>query len=186
MALFLRHLNSELLAYPMPRSHNHHSFITTAGLLLVVSLSLSCQSRLESPGTNAPPSRESSDRQTADLIASVKDLSVSKIEKGLPTARFEDWVRENAGPDWTITWAFREGPKGTQIPDSVDVRGDTKDGRYFRLSIGTTTNANRVFLFWLDGAVNVQHKWVFLEHLSQLPRMLHHGGQRSHTSDGQK
>jgi hypothetical protein len=25
-----------------------------------------------------------------------------------------------------------------------------------------------------------------LEHLSQLPRMLHHGGQRSHTSDGQK
>ena len=51
----------------------------------------------------AGSSRESTDPHTADLIARVKDVSASSLERGLPTVRFEDWVRENAGPDWTIT-----------------------------------------------------------------------------------
>jgi hypothetical protein len=134
--------------------------------------------------------RESTDPQTADLIARVKDVSASRLDRELPTVRFEDWVRVNAGPDWTITWGFTKGPKDAanhiDFPDSVDVHGDTKDGRYFRLSIGTTTNANRVLLFWLSGAANVQHRWVGLEHLSQLPRLLHHASQSSHISEGQK
>jgi len=139
----------------------------------------------------AGPSRESTDPQIADLIARVKDVSVSRLEKGLPAVRFEDWVRANAGPDWTITWGFTQGPKNEanhmlDFPDSVDVRGDTKDGRYFRLSIGTATNANQVLLFWLSGAANVQHRWVGLEHLSQLSRLLHNASRSSHTSEGQK
>jgi hypothetical protein len=139
----------------------------------------------------AGSSRESTDSQTADLIARVKDVSVSTLEKGLPTIRFEDWVRENAGPDWTITWRFSRASEelhssGFDFPGSVDVRGDTKDGRYFRLSIGTATNANQVLLFWHSGAANVQHRWVGLEHLSQLPRLLHHASQSSHTSQAQK
>jgi hypothetical protein len=108
----------------------------------------------------------------------VKDVSASRLEKGLPTVRFEDWVRVNAGPDWTIRWSFTEGGKdaAANVLDSgsVDVRGDTKEGRYFRLSIGTTTTQNQILLFWLSGAVNVQHRWVGLKHLSQLPQLLHH------------
>ncbi len=129
----------------------------------------------------------SSESEAAHLIASVKDVSVSKLEKGLPTVRFEDWVRENAGPEWTVAWGFSQGPSNTanQTLDylgSVDVRGDTNDGRYFRLSIGVTSNAKQVFLFWLSGAANVQHGWVGLQHLSQLPRLLHHASQSSHAS----
>ena len=131
-------------------------------------------------------SRESTDPQTADLIARVKGISASSLERRLPAVRFEDWVRTNAGPDWTITWGFTEGVKTAGFPDTVDVRGDTKDGRYFRLSIGTTTTTNQVVLFWLSGAANVQHRWVGLEHLSQLPRFLHNAGQRTHTSEAQK
>ncbi|MGC2448063.1 MAG: hypothetical protein WA477_10495 [Candidatus Sulfotelmatobacter sp.] len=124
--------------------------------------------------------RESTEPQTVDLIARVKDVTASSLERSLPTVRFEDWVRANAGPDWTITWGFSQGAKNAGFPDSVDVRGET------RLSIGTTTTASQVLLFWLSGAANVQHKWVGLEHLSQLPRLLHSAGQRSHTSEAQK
>ena len=56
-------------------------------------------------------SRGSTDPQTADLIARVKDVSASRLQPGLPAVRFEDWVRENAGPDWAITWSFRPGLK---------------------------------------------------------------------------
>jgi len=135
-------------------------------------------------------SRESTDLQTADLIARVKDVSASKLDKGLRPIRFEDWVRENAGPDWTISWGFTQGGKdvANHVLDSgsVDVRGDTKDGRYFRVSIGTTTTSDKVLLFWLSGAANVNHRWVGMEHLGQLPRLLHHSSQASHTSAGQK
>ena len=139
----------------------------------------------------AGPSRESTSAQIADLIARVKDAPVSGLQRGLPTVRFEDWVRTNAGPHWALTWSFTQGPKNAanhalDFPDSVDVRGDTKDGRYFRLSIGTTTNANQILLFWLSGAANVQHRWVGLEHLNQLPPLLHHASQSSRISQGQK
>lgn len=186
---FYRHPDSELLACPVPRAQPNRLFISTAGALLAVSLSLSCQSKLDRPGAEARSSWESTDPQTPDLIATVKDVSASSLERGLPAVRFEDWVRANAGSEWTITWRFSKGPKNAanhiDFPDSVDVRGDTEDGRYFRLSIGTTTtNANQVLLFWLSGAANVQHGWVGLEHLSQLPRLLHHTSQSSHTSEG--
>jgi len=173
------------------RSRPHRSFISATGVFLALSLSISCQSKPDKAGAKAPSSPESADSQTADLIVRVKDVSVSRLEKGLPEVRFEDWVRVNTGPDWNLTWGFSQGPKDAanpalDFPGSVDVRGDTKDGRYFRLSIGTTTNANQVLLFWLSGAANVQHRWVGLEHLSQLPRLLHPAGQSSHTSAGQK
>lgn len=117
-------------------------------------------------------------------------MSVSSLQKGLPTVRFEDWLRENSGPDWTISWSFTQGgdDPAAHVLDSgsVDVRGDTKDGRYFRLSIGTTTTADRVFLFWLSGAANVQNRWVSLEHLGRLPRLLHPASQSSNTSERQK
>lgn len=116
-------------------------------------------------------------------------MPASSLEKGLPAVRFEDWVHENAGPDWTITWSFTQGGRdaAAHVLDSgsVDIRGDTKDGRYFRLSIGTATTKDQIFLFWLSGAANVQHNWVGLEHLSQLPRRLHHTSQGAHTLDGQ-
>jgi len=144
---------------------------------------------VEVPQT-AGSSQESTDPKTADLIARVIDVPASMLDKGLPAVRFEDWVRENAGPDWTITWRFSRATEvqssGFDFPGSVDARGDTKDGRYFRLSIGTATNANQVLLFWHSGAVNVQKRWVGLEHLSQLPRLLHHASQSSHTSTVQK
>jgi len=164
------------------RSQSNPLFIPTAGVLVALTLSLSCQSKLNKPGLETRSSRESTASQTLDLIAKVKDVPASNLERGLPAVRFEDWVRDNAGPDWTITWSFTQGPKNESnhaldFPDSVDVRGDTKDGRYFRLSIGTTTNANQVLVFWLNGAVNVQRGWVGLQHLSQLPRSLHRASQ---------
>ena len=111
----------------------------------------------------------------------VKDVSASSLERGLPAVRFEDWVRVNTGPDWTIIWGFTQGGKdvANHVLDSgsVDVRGDTKDGRYFRFSIGTTTTSDKVFVFWLNGAANVHHRWVGLKHLSQLPRLLGHASQ---------
>ena len=173
----------------MSRSQPNRLFIPTAGVLVALTLSLSCQSKLNKPGPEARSSRESTDPKTLDPIARVKDVPASSLEKGLPAVRFEDWVRDSAGPDWTITWSSTPGPKNESnhaldFPDSVDVRGDTKDGRYFRLSIGTTTNANQVFVFWLNGAANVQHGWVGLQHLSQLPRSLHRASQSSHTSAG--
>jgi hypothetical protein len=184
-----RHLDDELLACPVSRSQPNRLFIPAAGVLVALTLSLSCQSKLNKPGPEARSSRESTDPQTRDLIARVKDVPASSLERGLPAVRFEDWVRDSAGPDWTITWSFTQGPKNESnhaldFPDSVDVRGDTKDGRYFRLSIGTATNANQVFVFWLNGAANVQHGWVGLQHLSQLPRSLHRASQSSHTSGG--
>ena len=168
----------------MSRSQPNRLFIPAAGVLVGLTLSLSCQSKLNKPGAEARSSRESTDLQTLDLIAKVKNVPASSLERGLPAVRFEDWVRDNAGPDWTITWSFTQGPKNDSnhaldFPDSVDVRGDTKDGRYFRLSIGTTTNANQILVFWLNGAVNVQHGWVGLQHLSQLPRSLHRASRSS-------
>ena len=168
----------------MSRSHPNRLFILAAGVLVGLTLSLSCQSKLNKPGAEARSSRESTDPQTLDLIAKVKNVPASSLERGLPAVRFEDWVRDNAGPDWTITWSFTQGPKNDSnhaldFPDSVDVRGDTKDGRYFRLSIGTTTNANQVLVFWLNGAANVHHGWVGLQHLSQLPRSLHRASRSS-------
>ena len=174
----------------MSRPHPSSSFIFAAGVLLALSLSLSCHSKPAGQAPKSTSSEKSTDSQSADLIARVKDVSVSRLEKGLPTARFEDWLRENAGPDWTTTWRFNRADKlhaaGLDFIGSVDVRGDTKDGRYFRLSIGTATNANQVLLFWHSGAVNVQDRWVGLEHLSQLPRLLHHASPRPHTTEGQK
>ena len=179
---WFRYLDLERLACPVPRSQSNRSFISTAistaGVLLALTFLLSCQSKLDGGSAKARSSPESTDSPAADLIARVKDVSVSTLEKGLPALRFEDWVRANTGPDWNVKWGFTQGPRNPanhalDFPDSVDVRGDTKDGRYFRLSIGTTTNANQVLLFWLSGAANVQHKWVGLEHLSQLPRLLH-------------
>lgn len=124
------------------------------------------------------------------MVARVKDVSVSKLEKGLPAVRLEDWVRDNTGSDWTVTWQFNRASEvhaaGLDFIGSVDVRGDTKDDRYFRLSIGTATNANQVLLFWHSGAANVQHNWVGMEHLSQLPRLLRHTSQSSRTSKSQK
>jgi len=170
-----RHLDSELLACPVSRSQPNRSPISAACVLIALSLSLSCQSKPDSVGANIPSSPELTDAKNADLIARVKDASVSGLERGLPTVRFEDWLRENSGPDWTISWSFTQGAKdpAAHVLDSgsVDARGDTKDGRYFRLSIGTTTTTDRVLLFWLSGAANVQHRWVGLEHLSQLPRL---------------
>ncbi len=133
------------------------------------------------------PSREAPDPHTAELIARVKDVSVSRLERGLPEVRLEDWVRQNVGPDWAVTWRFTEGPKNPSnhaldFPDSVEVRGDTKDGRYFRLSIGAATTTNQVVLFWQSGALNVQHKWVGVQHLSQLPRALHRASQSARGS----
>jgi len=172
------------------RSQPNRSLIFAACVLLALSLSLSCQSKLDSAGAKVASSPESTDAKNADLIARVKGASVSGLEKGLPTVRFEDWLRDNSGPDWTISWSFTQGGKdpAAHVLDSgsVDARGDTKDGRYFRLSIGTTTTTDQVLLFWLSGAANVQHKWVGLEHLSQLPRLLHHASQSSHTSKRQK
>lgn len=174
----------------MSCSQPNRPLISAACVLLALSLSFSCQSRLDSAGAKVPSSPESTDAQNAGLIARVKDASVSGLEKGLPTVRFEDWLRENSGPDWTISWSFTQGAKdpAAHVLDSgsVDVRGDTKDGRYFRLSIGTTTTTDRVLLFWLSGAANVQHRWVGLEHLGQLPRLLHRASQSSHTSERQK
>jgi hypothetical protein len=186
-----RHLGSELLACPVSRTQPNRSLIiSTAGVLLALGLSLSCHSKPTEQAQKARSSGESTDSNTADLIAKVKDVSASTLEKGLPTVRFEDWVRENAGPGWTTAWRFNRADElhasGLDFIGSVDVRGDTKDGRYFRLSIGTATNAQQVVLFWHSGATNVQHRWVGLEHLSQLPRVLHHASQRSHTSKGQK
>ena len=185
-----QHLDSELLACAVSCSQPKRSIIFAACVLLALSLSLSCQSKLDSAGAKVPSSPESTDAQNANLIARVKDASVSGLEKGLPTVRFEDWLRENSGPDWTISWSFTQGAKdpAAHVLDSgsVDVHGDTKDGRYFRLSIGTTTTTDRVLLFWLSGAANVQHRWVGLEHLGQLPRLLHHVSQSSHTSERQK
>ena len=171
----------------MSRSQPQIAFITAAGVLLALSLSLSCESKQDKADAKARSSLGSIDQQTADLIARVKDVSAARLERSLPSVRFEDWVRANTGPDWTITWAFSQGPKNEanhmlDFPDSVDVRGDTKDGRYFRLSIGTSRNANQVLLFWLSGAANVQHRWVGLEHLSQLPRLLERAGQSPHAS----
>lgn len=139
----------------------------------------------------AGSSRESTDPGTADLIARVKDVSASGLERGLPTVRFEDWVRTTAGPDWIFTWGYSQGPKNAtnhalDFPDTVDVRGDTKDGRYFRLSIGVTPNANQVLLFWLSGSAKVQHRWVGLKHLSQLSRLLNGAEQKAHASGVQK
>jgi hypothetical protein len=34
-------------------------------------------------------------------------------------------------------------------------------------------------VFWLNGAVNVQHGWVGLQHLGQLPRSLHRASRSS-------
>lgn len=185
-----RHLDSELLACSVSRSQFDRSFISTAGVLLALSLSLSCYSKPTGQAQKARSSGESTDSQGAELIAKVKDVPASRLENALPTVRFEDWVRENAGPDWTTTWSFNRAEElhssGLDFIGSVDVRGDTKDGRYFRLSIGTATNANQVLLFWHSGAANVQHRWVVLEHLSELPRLLHHANQSPHTSEGQK
>jgi hypothetical protein len=171
------------------RSQPNRLFTPTASVLVALTLSLSCQSKLNKPGPEASSSRESTDPQTLDLIAWVKDVPASNLERGLPSVRFEDWVRDNAGPEWTITWSFTQGPKNESnhaldFPDSVDVRGDTKDGRYFRLSIGTTKNANQVLVFWLNGAVNAHHGWVGLQHLGQFPRSLHRASQSSHASAG--
>jgi len=172
------------------RSQPDRSFISAAVVLLALSLSIFCQSKLDRAGATAPASRQSADPKIADLIALVKDVSASSLERGLPAVRFEDWMRVNTGPDWTISWGFNQGGKdvANHVLDSgrVDVRGDTKDGRYFRLSIGTTTTSDKVLVFWLNGAANVQHRWVGLEHLSQLPRLLGHASQSSHTSNGQK
>jgi hypothetical protein len=174
----------------VPRSGLNRSFASTAGVLLALNLLLSCQSKLDSTGTKASPLPASTPSQTVDLIASVKDVLVSRLEKGLPAVRFEDWVRENAGPDWVLSWTFTQGGKdaAAHVLDSgsVDVRGDTKDGQYFRLSIGTTTTPDKVLLFWLSGAANLQHKWVRVDHLGQLPRLLHHVGQSSRDSVPQK
>lgn len=103
-----RHLDSELLACPVSRSQPNRSFISTAGALLALSLSLSCHSKPTGQAQKARSSGESTDSQTADLIARVKDVSASRLEKGLPTVRFEDWLRENAGPDWTRLGALIE------------------------------------------------------------------------------
>lgn len=139
----------------------------------------------------AGSSRQSPDPQAADLIARVKNVSASGLEKGLPAVRFEDWVRTTAGPDWTFTWSYSQGPKNAtnhalDFPGSVDVRGDTQDGRYLRLSIGVTTNANQVLLFWLSGSAKVQRRWVGLEHLSQLSHSLNGAVQKAHSSGVQK
>ncbi len=139
----------------------------------------------------AGSSPESADPQAAGLIARVKNVPVSGLEKGLPTVRFEDWVRTTAGPDWIFTWGYSQGLKNAtnhalDFPDTVDLRGDTKDGRYLRLSIGVTTNANQVLLYWLSGSAKVQHQWVGLQHLSQLPRVLNRAGQKAHSSGVQK
>lgn len=138
----------------------------------------------------AGSSRESTNPQAGDLIARVKDVSMSKLQKGLPDIRFEDWVRANAGPEWALTWRFVQGPKDaanhTVEFDSVEVRGDTKEGQYFRLTIGTTLNANQVLLFWHSGAANVHNRWVGVEHLSQFPPLLHRTSQASHASSGKK
>ncbi len=183
-----RELGSEPLACPVSCAQPNRSLISTAGVLLALSLSLSCHSKPTGQAQNAGSSGESTDSKTADLIAKVKDVSASTLEKGLPTVRFEDWVRENSGPEWTTTWSFNRADElhasGLDFIGSVEVRGDTKDGRYFRLSIGTATNAKQVVLFWHSGAANVQHRWVGLEHLSQLPRLLHHASQSSHTPEG--
>ena len=116
--------------------------------------------------------------------------STAALHQSPPAGRARLRLRENAGPDWTTTWRFSQATElhssGLDFIGSVDVRGDTKDGRYFRLSIGTATNANQVLLFWHSGAANVQHRWVGLERLSQLPRLLRHASQSSHTSEGQK
>ena len=174
----------------MSRSQSNRSLIPAACALLALGLSLSCQSKPDSAGSKVPSSPESANAQNVELIARVKDASVSGFEKGLPTVRFEDWLRENTGPDWTISWSFTQGGKdpAARVLDSgsVDVRGDTKDGRYFRLSIGTTTTTDRILMFWLSGAANVQHRWVSVEHLSQLPRLLHHASQSSQSSERQK
>jgi hypothetical protein len=165
------------------------------GLIATTSCSRTHADPQQSSGTTADApnsagsSQESTDPQTADLIARVKDMSASKLEKGLPEVRFEDWVRENAGSDWAITWGFSRSDEvqssGFKFSGSVDARGDAKDGQYFRLSIGTATNANQVLLFWHSGAVNIHNKWIGLEHLSQLPQLLHHASEGPHTSKGQ-
>jgi len=134
----------------------------------------------------AGSSRETPNPQAAELIARVKDVSASRLEKGLPAVRFEDWVRSTAGPDWSISWIFSQGAKNAGFPDCVDIRGVTKDDRYFRLSVGTTMNANQVFLFWVDGAAKLRQKWVGLEHLSQLPRLPSGVGQKVHSPGVQK
>jgi hypothetical protein len=139
----------------------------------------------------ASSARELPDAQIADLIARVKDVQASKLERGLPAIRFEDWVQARAGADAkSVSWTFRRGPASAMnnmgFPDCVDVHAMTKDGRSFFLSIGVSTDADQIMLFWLGGAVNLQHKSISLDHLSQLPRLLLTASQNSHPSEVQK
>ncbi len=59
----------------MPRFQRNRPFITTAGALLALSLSLSCQSKLDRAGAKAL-----SDSFMADLVANKLDDALSKME----------------------------------------------------------------------------------------------------------
>jgi hypothetical protein len=133
-------------------------------------------------------SRDSTSPEVAEAIARVKNVPASNLQKGLPTTRFEDWVKGTAGPDTQLDWSFNRGATGPtfQLPDLITVHAVTKNRQEFWLTIASQTSADRVVLFWHEGLIVTKQKSVAVEHLNQLPGFLHRTSQSVKSSGVQK
>lgn len=91
------------------------------------------------------PARESK------LIARVKNVPVSKLDPVLPSVRFEQWLRTEAGADAHFDWEVNDcgeqtgapGQNPDEIPTCVEADARLKDGREIVITIAVQESSNR-------------------------------------------
>ena len=122
--------------------------------------------------------------QDKKLIATVKSMPVSQLDPALPTVRFDQWLRTEAGAGARFAWEVNDcgeqtgahGQNPNEIPTCVEADAWLKDGREMVIMIAVTKSASapaekQSFTVYFAQLVTTRER-ITIKQLSDFPAAL--------------
>jgi hypothetical protein len=126
----------------------------------------------------APAEQDPNIARDAKLIASVKQMSVHKLDDALPAFAFEKWLQNQSGFGAKYHWEANDCGEQTGSPDEtgsvplcVEVDARLKDGREIVIFVGRDRPPKSKVEEWkiFFAQFTTSHEKIVLRHLSELP-----------------
>jgi len=145
-------------------------------LFLATILTRQASAQVALPG-NTP--QRLTDLQIVALIEQVKQMPVSRLDRGLPRVSFAKWLQAEAGPDARISWVLRYAKAtatdgGRDFPTCVEADAMMETGRSIVILIGVggpgKVGDRKPFVYRAD--LMDQHDSIGLNHLRDIPAAL--------------
>ena len=143
--------------------------------LAVASVLLFCTSLVFSQNPSVQPTK---------LIATVKSTPVSQLDPALPTVRFDQWLRAEAGAGAKFAWEVNDcgeqtgapGQNPSEIPICVEADAWLKDGREIVIIIAVPKSASapgekQSFTVYFAQLVTTRER-ITIKQLSDFPAAL--------------